>query len=183
MNYAPRSAYGKALALLQQADERPLELAEYLWTVHFQDQLHSKALAGKKPNRIADLVKQGAIKRRKAYYLIKVWSRFSGIPKSKLARVGWTKLSTLASKCPAGKEEWGIEIALTEGVTAQNLAAKLKPASDAAETRRVILEFNLDDYEVFKVTLVDHGAKPKGKGLTGKEQAILSIIIASWGPF
>jgi len=183
MGYAPRSAYGKALALLQQADERPLELAEYLWTVHFQDHLHSKALAGKKPNRIADLVKQGAIKRRKAYYLIKVWSRFSDMPKSTLAKVGWAKLAILATKCPVGEEETGIALALSDGVTAQNLPAKLKPASDVAETRRVILEFNLDDYEVFKVTLADHGAKPKGKGLTGKEQAIMSVIVASWGPF
>jgi hypothetical protein len=75
MNYAPRSAYGKALALAKQVDERPLELAENLWTVHFQDHLHSKVLAGQKPNRIADLIKQGAIKRRKAYYLIERFAK------------------------------------------------------------------------------------------------------------
>jgi hypothetical protein len=155
-------------------------LAQYLWTVQLQDQLHSKTLAGKKPNRIADLIKQSAIKRRKAYYLIKVWSRFSDIPKSKLAAVGWTKLAVLAMECPVGEEEWGVGIALSDGVTAQNLSAKLKPGSDVKDIHRVTLHFGPEDYDVFEAALLEYNAEPKGKGLAGKEQAIIAMIGALW---
>lgn len=180
MKYAPRSAYGKALALATKADESPLDLAENLWYVHYKDQLHKNAIA-KVPNSLSELIKETGISPRRAYYLIDLWSRFSDaeISKSKLAEVGWTKLAILAKKCPAGKEQWGVKIALSKGVTAKNLSATLESAAKVKKTRCVLLYFDLHDYGIFEEALQEHGAKLKGKGLSGKEKAIMAMIVGA----
>ena len=159
--------YQKALKLAKQVDESPLDLAQAIWTLH-----------NREPSRISDLIAESGMSRRKAYYLISVRSRFPE-PKFKretLATVGWTKLAILAKDCPEGKEEWGIKLALKKEATAKALPAMLKEGKTAKRTRCVVLYLQPDQYDLFEVAALANGATRSGKGLAGKEEAIMEMV-------
>ena len=62
------SPYQTALALAKKVDESPLGLAEALWNLN-----------RKEPGRLNELMGASGLKRRRAYYLAGVWSRFADL--------------------------------------------------------------------------------------------------------
>jgi hypothetical protein len=159
------SPYQTALTLAKKADQSPLDLAEAIWR-----------LKRKEPGRLNELMGASALKRRRAYYLAGVWSRFADlkIPRQRLAAIGWTKLSILARECPPGEEIEGLDLAI--GNTAKNLPAMLKGRKRARKTRCVLLYFSPVEYELFAETVLAHGANKSGRGLTGTEAALMAIV-------
>ncbi len=148
-------------------DESPLELAERLGK-----------LQKLQPHLLDEVIKNSPLKRRRMYYLIKVWSRVSGldVPRARLAKIGWTKLAAWARHCPAGQELWGLDLAEQKNTTAANLPSLLKGRKTPKKTRCMTLYFSLKDYEVFEKAMIDNGAIKVGKGFAAKEKALLQII-------
>ncbi len=162
----------KIQRLAARTDGNSLELAEAL----------CEARALPKTNEagwltFADLVEITKLSRRTLNYLISVWKRFGDldIPRDRLARVGWTKLSIIAKKCDPGDELQALDIA--ETCTAKELPALLKGARPRAKKRTVLLRLTPGQYEDLEQVLLAQGASrpTRGKknwGLAGKEAAL-----------
>ena len=79
--------YDKALALSANVEDNFLELGRSLR--HLQD---------RDPDLFQQVVTKGELGRRKAYYLVEVSRTFdkAPVPKSRLRKIGWTKLQLIA---------------------------------------------------------------------------------------
>lgn len=162
-------AYELAVVSARAVDKSPLDLAEALF------RLQQKA-----PERLKEFIASTGVSHRRAYYLIRVWAHFrgSGISKTSLAAVGWTKLEIIARCRPTGDLKDALKLAA--GTTAKKLPALLKgQTSGAKQTRCMTLYFTPSQYAIFAPILEAHGATPKGKGLANKEKAIIAMIKAS----
>lgn len=145
-----------------------LELADALW--------RAEEAA---PGSLMRVVARSGLGRRKAYYLVAIWRRFATLPveRALLARVGWTKLAIIARAVPAGEERAALDIALA--TTSRDLPRVLKGGPREARRRHsVLLHLSPTQYQVFAQALAQFGAGPpkKGRGLVGKERALIRAL-------
>jgi len=134
-----------------------------------------------KPGSVADLGSARPSERRKLYYLLSVgrWMTPIGQPKSRFARIGWTKLAILAEY--TGPLAARSLLAHAEKHTAAELPAILKMGSSARvpEKRRVVtLRLTARQYQVFETAVLAHGAAKagRGRGLANKEVGLLAAL-------
>lgn len=163
------SAIRRAKRLAGQPSTTSIELAEALWKAE-------KA----QPGSLRQLVAENGLGIRKAYYLLKIWERFAAldVPRERLAEVGWSKLTLIASYAPPGTESHWLELA-AGGDTAKELEAKLKGAGwGKAKAHSVLLRLSPTQYRTFARVLQKFGAQPakKGRGLVGKERALMKAL-------
>jgi hypothetical protein len=181
MTSKPNSAAFKKVAkLADDVSENRIELA-----------LALADLEEKRPGSLVDLAKTRPKARRKLYYLLKVgrWLKPIGQPHSRYAKIGWTKLAILAehsTKHP-GKGLARAGLAFAEQCTAEQLPAVLggAPVPKPKEKHHsVFFRLTPADYKVFEAVLIEHGAiklgsgNGKGKGLVGKEEALLNLLVS-----
>lgn len=158
------STYTSALALANNPDRNFLALGKLL-----------VSLRGENAFAFGDWLKEAKLSRRKAYYLIKIATRFGSYPDpERLARIGWTKLLLLCSVEHEESMEGLLHLAETE--TVRNLSRALRGLEDQGRTRCVMLYLTKEQYERFETTLVAYGAGKSGRALLDKEKALLRII-------
>ncbi len=174
------AAFKNVAKLLDDVDENRIELA-----------LALVALEEKKPGSIADLAKTRPKARRMLHYLLKVgrWLKPIGQPHSRYAKIGWTKLAILAehSEKHPGKVAARAALARAEHCTAKQLPAVLNgapvPKRKEKTHHSVFLRLTPEEYGLFESILLKHGAiklgggNGKGKGLVGKEEAIMNLLV------
>lgn len=115
--------------------------------------------------------------RRKGYYLVQVHRAFDGYPidPSVLVGVGWTKLSIIAPYVSATSIFELLDLAQT--YNAHQLAAIMKGQNPVENARVVQLYLSPEQYQSYAHALIQYGgAKKKGNGLEGAEQALMTII-------
>lgn len=127
------------------------------------------------PAEYRQLVGQGVLSRRRAYYLLSVGELLSrmNIPDERLSRIGWTKLSVIAHRLT--RENANKQLDLAEENNVRELK-RLVSGAGAQRRRCVLMYFTDAQYREFKRALLVHGATSKGRGLANMEQATLRLI-------
>ena len=118
------------------------------------------------------------------------WLKPIGQPHSRYAKIGWTKLAILAehSEKHPGKVAARAALARAEHCTAKQLpeflnGSPLAPNPNGKTHHSVIFRLTPKDYEVLEGILVNNGAvklgkgNGKGKGLVGKEEALMNLLV------
>jgi DNA-binding transcriptional MocR family regulator len=119
-----------------------------------------------------DLIHEGTLNRRTAYYLRDVGRliRIAKLSTSQAERIGRTKLQII------GKKMNGKNLKLAEKNNVQELKRLIGEDSRRSKPHCVLLYFGKEQYRQFRQAMVRHGASRWGRGLIGKEKAILRII-------
>lgn len=165
MNVLNIAAYNKAVELIKNLDGSFLELGRIL--------RHAQERNGL---LFADLMKIPGLDRRTAYYLIEIDRTFRPlkIDKSLLSSIGWTKLAHIAKHVTPENVIGLLAFALSH--TDHELRAKLAGKLVPKNARVVLLYFQPKDYAAYSDAVIEFGAKPTGKGLTGQEPALMKLI-------
>lgn len=160
--------YTRALELSSTVEENFLDLGRYL-----------RQLADRDPDKLEKVIAKSDLGSRKMYYLVDISRAFDGltVPKARLKKIGWTKLSVIAKKVTQGNVEELLEIAETSTVKA--LEKRMK-GEDAGDTQHcVLMYFSPKDYETFEEALVKHGGMRSGRGIVDKEKALMRMVEAT----
>jgi hypothetical protein len=168
-------------ATIQQLKKRALELAELPrnrgWFELSQVlDLLSNHRGKKGSDQFQNLIRDGVLGRRSAYYLRDVghliWR--AKVPTSKAERIGWTKLQIIGDKVNARNITRLLKLA--EQNNAQELKRLIKRDHAKPKPHCVQLYFTAEQYLRYVQALTKHGARRSGRGLVGKEAAIMRIV-------
>jgi hypothetical protein len=164
----------RAQSLAVKGDDSMIELAEAL----AQLRAMPKPPDGDQPT-LDELVDITKLSRRTICYLLKVWQVVGdlGIPRERLAHIGWTKIAILAENCEPEAVEEALDLADT--YTAKELPAALIGRASKFKARTVQLRLTPRQYGQFEAVLLANGARrPKRgkKGLSGKEKALMKAL-------
>lgn len=134
------------------------------------------------PSVLIKIGDQHGISRRRMYYLSEAGAfiRKSGMDKATAERLGWTKVSALARHTKDMQTLTATEVsalvALSDQSTVYNLPealAKNVPPPEAA--RAILLHLTTEQYKVVEEALAAFGARKRGRGLAGKEDALVAL--------
>jgi hypothetical protein len=128
------------------------------------------------PERFAELAELCGMSIRKAYYLAQIDRKFEelGFPEDRLYEIGWTKLQIIGPYID--KENCVALVRLAEVYTAQKLKMIVQGKYPFKGARSVFLYFTSKQYEIFESAVVSCGAVKVGKGLAGKEEALITML-------
>jgi hypothetical protein len=137
---------------------------------------HLDLLYQRDPAELQSVIRAGALSRRTAYYLLKVGQliRAAKLSTSQAERIGWTKLQIIGDKLN-GKNAARL-LKLAEENNAQELKRLVREDSPKQKPHCLLLYFGTDQYRQFRRAVLRHGASSAGRGLVGKEEAIMRII-------
>ena len=154
-----------AVKLSAQPDDTFPGLARSLAAIYAQD----KALLGR-------FIGQSGMGRRKAYYLLDLGKRLAdlGLPDKRFEKIGWTKLQVIGKKLTPRNAE--TLLAWAEECNAPQLAARVRGETSTSKSRCVLLYFSPAQYRQFERTILTSGGKRSGRGLVGKEAAIMKMV-------
>ena len=157
--------YDKALGLSADVEDNFLELGRSL-----------RQLLDRDPDLFRQLVKKGNLGRRKAYYLVEVSRIFDPlpVPRSRLRKIGWTKLQLIGKHVtPENLDEL---LTLAESTNSKELERQMRGEKPMKNARCVIMYFSPKQYAEFEEALLKNGAKPSGRGIVGKEEALINAL-------
>ena len=153
-----------AVKLSARPDDTFLDLARALAAIYAQD----KALLGR-------FIAESGIGRRKAYYLLELGKRLAdlGVPDKRFEKIGWTKLQIIGKHLTRRNAEkllgWAKEC------NAPQLTARVRGEAPS-KTHCVLLYFSPAQYRQFEKAILTKGGKRSGRGLVGKEAAIMRMV-------
>ena len=112
---------------------------------------------------------------RKAYYLIKIAEKYGSLVRyrSRLQAIGWTKLTIIGERITP--QNAARLFTLAEENTVQGLRSLVNDVQPP-KTRCVLLYFNPADYRAFEAAVLKNGGSRRGRGLVGKEPAIIRAL-------
>jgi len=136
------------------------------------------------PAFLYEIEEAAKIKRRALFYLSDVGGFLTdhGITEKQAERIGWTKIQIVARhvRCNTvvGKRMIRRYLKIAEHTTAHRLPAALnnQDADRTVASRAVLLRIPADAYPALEGALLGHGAQKRGRGLVGKEQAIMALV-------
>jgi hypothetical protein len=101
---------------------------------------------------LTELVGRTKRSKRAVCYLLKVWRTFSdlGIPRERLASIGWTKLAVIAENCDPGHEENALTLA--QASTLKEFPALLKGGAPKQKARTILLRAQEADAKPYEPT-------------------------------
>jgi len=123
-----------------------------------------------------NVIRDQALNRRTAYYLLKVGQqlRSARLSTSQAERIGWTKLQIIGDMIRPHSAARLLKLA--EETNAQELKRLIREEGANPKPHCVLLYFGPDQYRQFKRAILRHGGSSTGRGLLGKEEAIMRII-------
>lgn len=149
------------------------------------------ALGSEAPEIVEGVAKGKRISRRALFYHLKIGRMLShlGVPPSRLAAIGWTKLAIIAQHFKdyeEGEERDALVLqALSdaEHYTAKELPAILNGEPPKAKVHSIHLRLTPRQYGVFAAAMSKYGAKPmkRGRGFADKEKALTKALRALAG--
>ncbi|WP_137871260.1 hypothetical protein [Sphingopyxis sp. 2PD] len=142
------------------------------------------------PAFLYEVEEAAKIKRRALFYLSDVGGFLTdhGITEKQAERIGWTKIQIVARhvRCNNAVSKRLIHryLKIAEHTTAHRLPAALNNQDDdrPVTSRTVLLRIPADAYPALENALLAHGAEKQGRGLVGKEQAIMALIQSATPP-
>jgi hypothetical protein len=156
--------YDKALALSANVEDNFLELGRSL-----------RQLQDRDPDLFQQVVTKGELGRRKAYYLVAVSRTFdkAPVPRSRLRKIGWTKLQLIAKHVTPHNLDDLLELA--KSTNSKQLERQMRGEVAMKTARCLFMYFSLDDYAGIEKALMQYGAVPSGRGIQNKEKALLRM--------
>lgn len=128
------------------------------------------------PDQFTQVVMHAGLSKRRAYALARIYRQFGqlGIETERLEKIGPTKLEIIGRFVePDNLEDL---LALAETHTGHEIASLMRFGKLESKWRSVLLRFSVPEYEVFEKIVVKYGAKKTGKGLFGKEAALMDAL-------
>ena len=161
----PKDLYAKAVQMAKNLDDTFLDLGRAL-----------RQLLDKEPDKFRDVWQKSNLGRRKAYYLVEVSRAFDSlpIPKARLKKIGWTKLSLLAKHVTKDNVTELVELA--EKHNAVQIEALMKGEKPINNAHCVLMYFSPKQYALFESVLIKFGAVQSGRGLVDKEDALIKAL-------
>ena len=128
------------------------------------------------PDMFPQVIKVAGIGRRRAYALIQIDNSFRKLDfdRDRLLGVGWAKAVILARH--VDQQNCDKLLGFAEEHTVHDLAVLLSGGTLNANQRVVLLYFSMKEYELFEQMALAHGATREGRGLAGKERAIIDMM-------
>ncbi len=123
-------------------------------------------------------VKKAELNLRHAYYLCEIVDQLRPFAryKERFEAIGWTKTQIIARGLNKQNLKERLEMAEAKGRSNRKLQTLMRGETPPSKTRRVLLYFTKDDYDVFKDAIVLNGGSPAGRGLINKELAVMALI-------
>lgn len=157
--------YDKAMSMSSVSDENYIDLARTLRNLLEVD-----------PAAFQKFYEKSKVDRRKAYYLVAIDKAFRklGIPKARLARLGWTKANHLAKHItPQNADEL---IKKAEELTTRQLARYLHGDNVLANAHTVTFYFTPKDFKEMESILLKYGATPSSRNAQSREKALMKAL-------
>lgn len=166
----------EALALAAKPTKSFHAFARALWGAHSND-----------PTFLHEVERVAGIKRRALFYLSNV-GRFLAdysVTEEQAERIGWTKLQIIAryaANQPRRLSRHAMQAKL--GIAARTPAHALPAALERQDTpsegplRSVLLRLPAEQYADVEAALIACGAERKGRGLIGKEDALVRLAVS-----
>ena len=162
-----------AMALAKKSTKTFHAFSSALWVAHRSN-----------PAVMHEVVRVAGIKRRALFYLSDVGGFLTehNITEDQAERIGWTKIQIVArhvrSNAVVGKRLIQRYLKIAERTTAHRLPAALnnQDADRTVASRTVLLRIPADAYPALENALLAHGAEKQGRGLVGKEVAIMALV-------
>ena len=166
MTISIEELYDRALALSSDVENQFLELGRSL-----------RQLLDRDPGLFQQIVKKGRLGRRRAYYLVEVSRKFEPlpVPRSRLCKIGWTKLQLIGRHLDASNIDKLLELA--ENNNSNELERILrgdKPLGGNAHC--VLMYFSPKQYGELEAALLRNGGSRSGRGIVGKEKALINAL-------
>src|SRR5208337_4791444 len=137
-----------------------------------------RQLLDRDPDLFQQIVAKSDLGRRKAYYLVEVSRIFDPlpIPRSRLKKIGWTKLQLIGKHVNASNLDELLELA--ESVNSKELERQMRGEKPLGNAHCVLMYFTPKDFAVLEEALLEHGAVRSpggrgGRGLQKKEEALI----------
>ena len=167
MTLSIEALFDKALALSGDVEDNFLELGKSL-----------RQLLDRDPDLFQEIVKKTNLGRRKAYYLVEVSRTFDPlpIPRSRLRKIGWTKLQLIGKHLDGDNTEELLQLA--DKTNAKELERLMRGEKPLGKARCVVMYFSPKQYAELEEMLVKYGGKRSGRGVQNKEEALLRMVAA-----
>jgi hypothetical protein len=164
MTISIEELYDRALALSSDVEDKFLELGRSL-----------RQLLDRDPALFQQVVKK-RLGRRKAYYLVEVSRRFEPLPisRARLKKIGWTKLQIIGQHVT--KDNVEELVGLAEQLKTKQLERKMQGDEPLNNAHCVLMYFSPKQYAELKEVLLLNGAEPSGRGIVGKEEALINAL-------
>lgn len=157
--------FDKARTLSKDVDDNFLDLARTL-----------KQLQERDLGLFTDLWRQTDLGRRKAYYLVEIARTYDHlpIPRSRLKKLGWTKLQLIAKSVTA--DNWQELLDTAEHYPTKQLEKIVKGHKPVDNAHCVLMYFTPKDYAKLEHVLIKNGGEKSGRGILHKEEALMKIV-------
>jgi hypothetical protein len=164
MTLSIEELYDRALALSSDVDDKFLELGRSL-----------RQLLDRDPALFQQVVKK-RLGRRKAYYLVEVSRKFEPLPIGwpRLKKIGWTKLQIIGQHVT--KDNVEKLVGLAEQLNTKQLGRKMQGEKPLSNAHCVLMYFSPKQYAEFEEALLKNGAETSGRGIVGKESALITAL-------
>lgn len=126
-----------------------------------------------------NLAERSGISQRKAYHLADIARKLEDYwDAERFEAIGWTKLCMISARVKDDTASRTVEhwLKFAESHTARECQLHLDDQPFEQETRCMLLRLDERQYAKFAKAVMKHGAKKRGKGLSGVEKALMSII-------
>jgi hypothetical protein len=165
MTISIEELYDRALALSSDVEDKFLELGRAL-----------RQLLDRDPALFQQVVKKRGLGRRKAYYLVEVSRKFEPLPisRARLKKIGWTKLQIIGQHVT--KDNVEELVGLAEQLKTKQLERKLRGGELPSDAHCVLMYFSPKQYAEFEEALLKNGAERSGRGIVGKEAALIHAL-------
>jgi hypothetical protein len=165
MAQSTEDIYGRAKELTKNVEDNFLDLARTL-----------RQLKNRDPALFTDLWKKTNLGRRKAYYMIEIDETYGQlpIPRSRLKKLGWTKLQIIRKHVNA--DNWEELFANAESMATKQLEKLMKGEQPVSNAHCVLMYMTPTQYNLFEETLLENGAARSGRGLLHKEDALTRVL-------
>jgi hypothetical protein len=165
MTISVEELYDRALALSSDVEDTFLELGRSL-----------RQLLDRDPSLFQQIVKKGRLGRRKAYYLVEVSRKFEPLPISpaRLKKIGWTKLQIIGQNVT--KDNVEELVSLAEQLKTKQLERKMQGEEPLGNAHCVLMYFSPKQYAELEEALLKNGAERSGRGIVGKEEALIKAL-------
>ena len=135
-----------------------------------------RQMSDEDPEKFLNTAHTLGIHRRKAYYLVDLDRSLEAfeIPRARKLRIGWTKLQVIGPNLTQKNRE--VLLAQAEAHPVHELRDIVQGTWPGATKHCVLLYLADEEYGIFAQVLKAHGAKRVGRGIRGKEAALIAAL-------
>jgi hypothetical protein len=165
MTLSNEALYAKALELATNDPDNFWDLGRAL-----------RRLLDRNPDLFQKFLDNTDVGSRKAYYLIEINRAFEPlqVSRTRLLKLGWTKLQLIASEVNQDHVEEWLDVA--ESLSTKQLERKIKGKTPIKNPACVLMYFNPKDYKELAEALKRYGATATERSIRNREEALMRMV-------